>query len=174
VRLVRQACTAVTVAFDDVSVADFFDELVDRGLKPEQFARVWLHTHPGNSADPSSVDEETFARSFGNTDWAVMAILARGGQRFARLQFHAGPGGALALPVQVDYARPFPAADPAAWEAEYQQCVQPVLSSRSGPHWLEPVDADADFSLSPWGELAWGWEPDFEERSVSRDASRTL
>jgi proteasome lid subunit RPN8/RPN11 len=151
VRLVRQECTAVTVAFDDASVADFFDEMVDRGLKPEQFARVWLHTHPGNSPEPSRVDEETFARSFGNTDWAVMAILARGGQRFARLQFHLGPGGALALPVQVDYSCPFPAADPAAWEAEYLQCVQSVMSSHPDPHWLEPL-----------------------ERSGSRDESRTF
>ena len=28
-------------------------EQVDRGLKPEAFARLWLHTHPANSAEPS-------------------------------------------------------------------------------------------------------------------------
>ena len=26
-----------------------FDEQVDAGLKPEQFGRIWLHTHPGNA-----------------------------------------------------------------------------------------------------------------------------
>ena len=36
-RLVRQRCTSVTVQFDDVAVADFFDEMVDRGLLPESF-----------------------------------------------------------------------------------------------------------------------------------------
>ena len=49
VRLVRQYSTPVSVRFDDTAVADFFDEQVDRGRRPEQFARVWLHTHPGNS-----------------------------------------------------------------------------------------------------------------------------
>ena len=52
VRLVRQRCSSVTVQFDDVAVTDFFDEQVDRGLPPERFARVWIHTHPGNSASP--------------------------------------------------------------------------------------------------------------------------
>ncbi len=38
--LVRQRCSSVTVQFDDVAVADFFDEMVDRGLPPERFARM--------------------------------------------------------------------------------------------------------------------------------------
>jgi hypothetical protein len=36
-RIVRQTCTSVHVSFDDASVADFFDEMVDNGRKPEQF-----------------------------------------------------------------------------------------------------------------------------------------
>ena len=52
VKLVRQTCTGASVAFDDASVADFFDEQVDRGLRPERFDRIWVHTHPGNWADP--------------------------------------------------------------------------------------------------------------------------
>ncbi|MBN8625679.1 MAG: hypothetical protein J0M17_09330 [Planctomycetes bacterium] len=43
-RLVRQTCSAVTVKFDDIAVADFFDEQVDLGLAPERFSRVWIHT----------------------------------------------------------------------------------------------------------------------------------
>ena len=62
VQLVRQACTSVSVVFDDASVADYFDLQVERGLKPEGFARIWWHTHPGQSAHPSSLDETTFAR----------------------------------------------------------------------------------------------------------------
>jgi hypothetical protein len=48
-----------------------------------------------------------------------MFILARGGQTYCRLQFHVGPGGAVELPVEVDYSQPFAASDHAAWEAEY-------------------------------------------------------
>ena len=120
----RQVCTGASVAFDDQSVADFFDRQVDQGRRPENFARLWLHTHPGNFAEPSMVDEDTFCRVFGRTDWAVMFILARGGQSYARLRFHVGPGGDLDLPVRVDYSRPFAASDHAAWKEEYTACVQ--------------------------------------------------
>ena len=79
VSLMRQSCTSVTVKFADEAVADYFDDQVDRGLVPERFARIWIHTHPGDSPHPSRTDEETFERCFGSTDWALMFILACGG-----------------------------------------------------------------------------------------------
>ena len=94
VQLVQQTCTWISADFDDQSVADFFDDQVDDGRQPEEFARLFMHTHPGNSPQPSATDEATFARVFGRTDWAVMFILARGGQCYARLalQRRAGRG----------------------------------------------------------------------------------
>lgn len=123
--LVEQTCTPMSVRFDDSAVADYFDRQVDLGLKPSRFARLWIHTHPGNSADPSWLDEATFARVFGATEWAVMFILARGGQAYARLRFNVGPGGSVILPTVVDYSRPFPASDFDAWDLEYRACVRP-------------------------------------------------
>lgn len=73
--LIPQQCTSVTVKFDDAGVADYFDAQVDAGRRPDEFARLWLHTHPANSARPSLTDEETFARVFGNADWALMVRL---------------------------------------------------------------------------------------------------
>src|SRR6266436_4741682 len=52
VQLVRQTCTWVHVEFDDDAVANFFDEQVASGRRPDQFARLWIHTHPGNSPEP--------------------------------------------------------------------------------------------------------------------------
>jgi hypothetical protein len=106
--LIRQCCTAVTVAFDDGAVADFFDEQIDQGRSPEHFARIWIHTHPGDSAEPSGVDERTFEESFGRCDWAIMFILAKGGDTTCRLRLAANAGGArLAvdrmLKVRVDW-----------------------------------------------------------------------
>ncbi len=101
---VRQQTTAVTVSFADEAVADFMDRCVDAGLAPQNFLRVWCHTHPGSSAEPSSVDEDTFARVFGSCDWAVMFILSRAGSTFARLSFHVGPGASVPLPVSVDWS----------------------------------------------------------------------
>ena len=51
-------------------------------------------------------DEETFDRVFGRSDWALMFILAREGQSYARLRFNIGPRSELEIPVSVDYARP--------------------------------------------------------------------
>jgi len=105
---VKQRCSSASVEFDDEAVADFFDDQVETGRPPEQFARLWLHTHPGNSPTPSGVDEDTFTRVFGRCDWAVMFILARGGQTYCRLRVGASTasrGLALAspIPVEVDY-----------------------------------------------------------------------
>jgi proteasome lid subunit RPN8/RPN11 len=122
--LVAQFCTAVHVEFDDNSVADYFHRMVDAGRRPEQFGRIWVHTHPGNSAQPSGTDEVTFARAFGRSDWAVMFILARGGQMVARLRYNSGPGVDVDLPVEVAYAHPFAASDEIAWQAEYTANVQ--------------------------------------------------
>ena len=123
--LVKQLCSSITVAFDDDAVADFFDAQVDEGLRPDQFARIWIHTHPGKSPHPSGTDEETFARVFGNCDWALMFILARGGATYARLRFNAGPCGEVNVSAEVDFTQPFPVADHAAWQAEYDVCVHP-------------------------------------------------
>lgn len=118
--LVRQNVTIVSVSFDDTSVADFFDQQVEFGRKPEQFARLWLHTHPGNSPSPSMTDEETFKRVFGSCDWSVMCILAQSGDSFARMHFGAGPGGDINLPVSVEYGCPFTGSDFASWAEEYK------------------------------------------------------
>src|SRR3954452_17839643 len=124
VQLVRQTCTYVTVEFDDESVANFFDEQVDTGRKPESFARLWLHTHPANSAEPIGTDEATFSRVFGRSDWAVMFILASAGQTYARLRYNVGPGAEIHVPVEVDFGRPFAGTDLDAWKEEYQANVR--------------------------------------------------
>ena len=159
VQLVRQLCTGASVTFDDHAVADFFDRQVDEGRVPSQFGRLWVHTHPGNFAEPSETDEQTFARVFGRTEWAVMFILARGGERYARLRFHVGPGGDVDLPVRVDYSRPFAASDHAAWKEQYAACVQ-----NADPLWM--ADRDPFVSLKdvtmpdPWDDDDWflNWE----------------
>ena len=67
VQLVRQVCSWAHVAFDDESVADFFDAQVDSGRQPQQFGRLWVHTHPGDCPLPSMTDEDTFDRVFGSS-----------------------------------------------------------------------------------------------------------
>jgi hypothetical protein len=152
----------MSVCFDDQSVADFFDRQVDLGRRPEEFGRIWIHTHPGSSPLPSFTDEETFDRCFGSADWAVMFIVARGGEVFARLRFGTGPGAQLALPVEIDFQSAFPAAEPAAWEAEYQQLVtvepeRPRLERLVGRWDTLPRSRELRPASDPWTD---SWESD--------------
>jgi proteasome lid subunit RPN8/RPN11 len=157
-RLVRQTCSPVSVEFDDQAVADFFDEQVDEGRRPEQIARIWVHTHPANSPQPSGTDERTFERVFGRSDWALMFILARGGQCYARLRYNVGPGAEIELKVDVDYARPFPETDFELWRHEYLANVQlePVPPSRPSEIRTTTTvnDRDEQF-LEDWWRDAW-------------------
>lgn len=143
---VKQDVTVASVAFDDQAVADFFDTQVDAGRKPEQFARIWLHTHPGDSAEPSGTDEMTFARVFGSCQWAVMFILARGGKTTARLRFNVGPSGQVLIPVEVDYSDAFGPTDHAAWQAEYEANVH--AGRVSGYFGTDVFGADDEFSYA--------------------------
>lgn len=130
-QLIKQSSTFASVKFDDDAVADFFDEQVDLGRPLEQFSRCWIHTHPGDSAAPSSTDEETFARAFGDANWALMFILARGGETYARLRFGCGSRAELRVPVEIAWDVPFAGTDQEAWEAEYDACVMPVAPQKS-------------------------------------------
>jgi len=164
-QLVQQICSATTVQFEDAAVAELFDEQVDQGRRPEQFARIWIHTHPGPSAMPSSVDETTFRNVFGRCDWAVMFILADGGATYARLQFRTGPGGTLRLPVRIDWRQPFAGTDERAWQTEYDLCVQPFDDLHGVPLFDDPLES----RHQRWDdELAWA--PEFPRSSLYEDA----
>lgn len=123
---VKQDVTIASVAFDDQAVADLYEAQVDAGRKPEQFGRIWCHTHPGDSPQPSGTDEETFARVFGSCQWAIMFILARGGKSYARLRFNVGPGGNIVIPVEVDFTMPFGPSQSDEWDREYKANIHPA------------------------------------------------
>ncbi len=144
IQLVEQVCTVVSVEFDDDSVADFFDQQVDAGRQPEQFARIWIHTHPGASPFPSGTDEETFKRCFGGVDWAVMHIIAEEGNTYTRARFNVGPGTERRLRSRVEFSQEFPASDHEEWFMEYCDNVtvyDPFTSSRE----LTDADYEADW-----------------------------
>jgi hypothetical protein len=183
-QLVKQTCSWAHVAFDDESVADFFDAQVDAERQPEQFARIWVHTHPGNCPQPSLTDEQTFERVFGRSAWAVMFILAQQGQTYARLRFNVGPGGAIEIPVEVDYSRPFSGSDLDAWEQEYVANVgvqqsTPAISAPSGPRrtptvgdraqYCDPFYADDEYAgLSDADPASDGMSVDDYEDAIER------
>jgi len=129
---VKQKVTPVSVKFDDEAVADFFENQVDLGRKPEQFARIWLHSHPGDSPEPSIIDEETFERVFGGCQWAVLFVVAQNDKTYAKLSFNVGPGGQVLIPTEIDYSQDFEASNQELWDNEYSANIKAEewLSSR--------------------------------------------
>jgi proteasome lid subunit RPN8/RPN11 len=168
---VKQEVTIASVSFHDDAVAEFFDAQVDLGRRPEQFARIWLHTHPGDSPCPSCTDEATFGRVFGACQWAVMFIIAQRGKTYARLRFNVGPGGHIAIPVDVDFSTPFGPSQREAWEAEYKA----TISQEGAPFWSldragdpnRPADLAACSVPDNWLEELEAMEP--AERQLVMD-----
>ncbi|WP_437222687.1 hypothetical protein SH661x_002896 [Planctomicrobium sp. SH661] len=156
IQLVRQVCTEVTVKFDDLSVAEYFENQVDQGRTPEQCGRIWIHTHPGSCPQPSSVDVETFQRCFGRCDWAVMFILARNDSTYAQLHWRQG-NAQLPMRVEIDYSQPFDASAFTDWEEEYLNNVlipEPFQGDRVHDGRYEDHHVLADW---PELEAAWGF-----------------
>lgn len=167
---VKQEVTYVSVKFDDVSVADFFDVQVDLGRKPEQFARIWLHSHPGDSPEPSAIDEVTFERSFGKCQWAVLFVVAQDNETYAKLQFNVGPGGHVLIPVEIDYSQDFGSSAHDLWDTEYAAHVKATewLGEGKGPENLAPNDDLTSYAL-PYDFLDEFEQMEFQERQFILD-----
>jgi len=124
-QLVKQECSMVKVDFDDDAIADYTMDMVESGYSPEQFMRIWVHTHPNMSAHPSGTDLHTFKKVFGKCDWSVMVIVSNTGDQFCRLRINTGPfPGLFDIPMYVDYTSyEFDGSDTASWLKEYEEKV---------------------------------------------------
>jgi hypothetical protein len=121
--LVKQKCTGATFDLDPEDGVDFVDRMSDVGLMAWQFQRILAHSHPGDSANPSGVDENNFKNAFTSPDWAIMLIIAEGGEIYCRLKFNVGPGGTKNLKVSVDFSQEFKGSEHELWEREYKAKV---------------------------------------------------
>lgn len=126
-----QQASSASFKFNDGAQTDFVMRMAEmRDIHPENSSRIWIHTHPGWSADPSGVDEATLDDDFADQNWVVMMIMAREGAFYARLRHNTGPGGDILLPVEIDW-KAFPSlqgtvdvtAEMAAWEDEYTENI---------------------------------------------------
>ncbi len=62
---------------DNMAIAKYTCKMVKSGLQPNQFSRIWFHTHGGSGyfgPHSSTDDDNTFVRAFGQCDWSVMLI----------------------------------------------------------------------------------------------------
>ena len=142
IAFLQQVNTGASTLLDDEAVADHFDDQVDAGRKPNQFARIWLHTHPGAQfvnktkrnrriinddlivPSPSWIDENTISRVFGTCDWAVMFIYGGGSTGYARLVLKKPVAGQLVMPVEIRRKGKNPTKkDFAKWKEEFEKNI---------------------------------------------------
>lgn len=101
----EQECTSAAVDVEPTAIARHIGECMSRGIPPERSCRIWLHTHPGQSAQPSGTDEKYWAEcEQAQQHGAVMAMLAKGGQTFARVRLVDAMLGPVdvTIPVECD------------------------------------------------------------------------
>jgi hypothetical protein len=134
--LPKQEVTSASAEIDEDDLAKRIEDMATRA-PISSFLRIWLHTHPGNSATPSSVDRDTQETIFAGCEWSVMAILAKGGEFHCELAWW-GPDKKsqlrVKIPHMVDWHLPFEGADPDRWSADYIENVTSrnwLLSSSS-------------------------------------------
>ena len=103
---VKQQSTTASVDPDPNSMADLAADYAQKGVHISRVLRVWIHTHPKMSANPSGTDESTFREQFGSCDWAVMAIVSKTNDKYARLRIGQTTHGIFVskeLPVSIDW-----------------------------------------------------------------------
>jgi len=103
--VLKQTVTQVTVAFDDVAVAEHFDRCADAGIGPARCGRIWVHTHPAappRPVSPTKRRSSACSASAIGPSWRSSRETARGTPVLRSM-----PDRAVAaiIPVHVDWER---------------------------------------------------------------------
>lgn len=73
--LVKQEVGGAHAEMDGDGLADWTSKKLMGGLEVCQCMRLYVHTHPGNMAEPSNTDMDDLRNNFGECDWVCMIII---------------------------------------------------------------------------------------------------
>ena len=128
-KFIKQKNTVAFTKFDDDAIAKMCYDLGEQNIEPNNCMRIWVHTHPGNSASPSGHDETQFNDCIGVNEWFVMLILAKDDSTTCRLGMNSSFGKiSQEIPVKYSYKLEdlktinFPE-EIKLWEEEYKSNV---------------------------------------------------
>jgi len=144
---IKQTCTSCTFDLDPDALAEYSEEMLDYGLMPWQFSNILAHTHPGDSPSPSCIDEDNFKKAFSHPDWAIMFIIAKGGQTYCRIKSNTGPGLEKTLQVAIDWEHEFDGSDYDEWEQEYKANVSKPRKRSLVNHSTLGCQAESEFAM---------------------------
>lgn len=136
----KQTVTVASVEVDGDALLDMAEAMDKQGYPPHRWSRVWCHTHPGDSAEPSGVDEVYFESL--DQEWSAMVILADGGESYCRFSWNPkhGAAGEAESYLEVDYTQPFAKSRHEKWLENYKaQVTKRVFTPISTPtHYNRP------------------------------------
>ena len=123
---------------DDIAIALHYNDMVEAGLKPVQFGRIWFHTHPFgvSKPNPSGGDDTTFKTAFGDCDWSVMLVFSNNaGAAYAEIQLPSailGRSISNLYELDIDYETDVTDAEAAVWCDDFIAHVKtlPRISNR--------------------------------------------
>lgn len=175
--LIKQECTVVTTEMDSEGLADYLEDMVENGFQPGNCMRVWIHTHPGSSPNPSGTDEDTFKELSSKFAYFVMLIIAEKGAKFGRLAFSQGCGGTASVEWDVDWSVAGEAVDFDEWTDEYNKLVnvrKPIVTvgttyqhkvgGGGEPHYSKYA---SNYQGIEWGSQRYADEDIFYERDTN-------
>jgi len=85
---VPQECTGGNTEFLEKEYTDWREaRMFDDKMDPITFSRIWIHTHPGESPNPSNVDEDNFKKIKEDADFACMYIVAKKNKDYCRTMY---------------------------------------------------------------------------------------
>lgn len=165
--LVAQQCDYVTCELLGDEKGGTLDHLdhwtsAPHNLVAGQCTRIWWHTHPKMSANPSGTDEATFRELFSSAPWGIMMILSKTDDVYARLSVSTPTPHQLKLDVSVNWLIP-PMVEPQEainWQAQVKELVRPMPKpipkapanhpSKKNKGGKQTEQTDNDFLASAW------------------------
>ena len=138
--LIKQECTSVSFDFNPEDGVEYMERMMDKGLMPWQYSNILIHTHPGDSPNPSGTDEDNFKGAFTHPHWAIMVIVADSGKTYCRLKLNVGPGVTKKLRVSIEYNVYFSGTDIESWEEEYKSNVTEINFLMTGIENIKQYD----------------------------------
>lgn len=101
-----QTSSSCEFDFSPDGMQNYLNEMVDAGISPNNCFRMYIHTHPGNSPQPSSVDNEQFDKLMQDYPWFGMIIFAKDLSTYARVKMTQGCGLEAELDLEIDWDVP--------------------------------------------------------------------
>jgi hypothetical protein len=129
----KQECCSVSIDIDTEDLSDKAFEVweKDKSMDFWRTTSVWIHTHPGTSASPSTVDETQWKEQCEKVENSksesggifIMYILAKGGEEYCRMKIK-GVDTTISVPVEV-VGEPYELSDQEKEKIDqaYKECV---------------------------------------------------